>query len=70
MKYFIFFIIIAAASLGVYNATKISMTAPFEGESMIGMITLLASLCAIVLMVILLVSKRIEKKVKDHRNNV
>ena len=64
MKYFIFFIIIAASVFGVFNATKINLSAPFEGESMIGIITVLASLCAIVLMLILLVSKRIEQKAK------
>ncbi len=52
MKYFIYFIIIAAVGFGVLNATKINFEAPFEGESMVGIITLLASLCAIVLMVI------------------
>jgi hypothetical protein len=70
MRYFIFFIIIAATGFGIFNATKISFSAPFEGESMIGVITLLASLCAIILMVILLISKRIEQKVKAHKNNV
>lgn len=64
MKYFIYFIIIASAALGIFNATKINLNSPFEGESIVGLITVLASLCAIALMLILLVSRRIDEKVK------
>ena len=67
MKYFIYFIILAATALGIYNGTKINLSAPLEGESTVGLITVLASLCAIVLMLILLVSKRIEKTVKERK---
>jgi uncharacterized protein YacL len=67
MKYFSITIIIIATVLGFFNVSKIDTQAPFEGESIIALITLLASLCAIILMWILLVSKRIEEKVKKHR---
>lgn len=67
MKYFIYFIIVAAAGLGIFNASKININAPFEGESTVGLITVLASLCAIILMLILLVSRRIAQKVKGHK---
>lgn len=67
MKYFAYTIIALALILGVFNATKIDFNAPFEGESIVGVITLLASLCAIILMLILLVSKRIEQKVKGRK---
>jgi xanthine/uracil permease len=67
MKYFAIVIIVIAFGLGVFNITKINTQAPFEGESIVALITLLASLCAIVLMLILLVSKRIEEKVKTRK---
>ena len=67
MKYLTYIIIILAVVLGVFNATKIDLNAPFEGESIVGVITLLASLCAIILMLILLVSKKIEQKIKGKK---
>lgn len=65
MKYVAYLIIILAFILGVFNATKLDFNALFKGESIVGLITILASLCAIVLMLILLTSKRIEEKVKS-----
>lgn len=65
MKYVAYLIIILAFILGVFNATKLDFNALFEGKSIVGLITILASLCAIVLMLILLTSKRIEEKVKS-----
>tara|TARA_R110002049_G_scaffold65035_1_gene170939 strand:+ start:64096 stop:64305 length:210 start_codon:yes stop_codon:yes gene_type:complete len=60
-------IIIAAVLIGI-NATQINTEAPFEGESMIALITISASLCVILMMLILRVSKRIEQKVKQQKN--
>lgn len=65
MKYFAYTIIVLAFGLGIFNATKIDTNAPFEGESIVAIITIVAALCAILLMLILLVSKRIEEKVKQ-----
>ncbi|WP_203256259.1 hypothetical protein [Hyunsoonleella ulvae] len=67
MKYIAYTIIVLAFALGVYNATKLNFEALFEGESIVGLITILASCCAIFLMLILLTSKRIEEKVKQKR---
>lgn len=65
MKYLAIIIIILASGLGVFNATKINFEAPFEGDSIIGVITVVAALCAIMLMLILMVSKQIEAKMKN-----
>lgn len=67
MKYLAYIIIFIAFALGVFNATKLNFNALFEGESITGLITVLASLCAIVLMLILLTVKRIEAKVKNKK---
>lgn len=60
-------IIVLATAMAIFNATKIDFERPFEGDSMIAIITILAALCAIVLMLILKISKRIEQKVKKRK---
>lgn len=52
---------VIAVALIVFNATKLNFDALFEGESMIAIIVILASLCAIILLQILNTSKQIEK---------
>ncbi len=64
MKYLAYTIIAIALGLGIFNATQINLSAPFKGQSIVALITIMASLCAIVLMLILLTSKRIEEKIK------
>ncbi len=64
MKYLAYTIIVIALGLGIFNATQINLSAPFKGQSIVALITIMASLCAIVLMLILLTSKRIEEKIK------
>ncbi len=67
MKYFILFLIFAATGLLLFNMTKVDFSHPFEGESIIALITIVAALCVIVLMLILRTSKRIEQKVKNSK---
>ncbi|AUC82675.1 hypothetical protein [Lacinutrix sp. Bg11-31] len=55
---------IIAVVLIIYNATKLNFQEFFQGESMIAAITILASLCAILLLQVLRVSKKIEEKSK------
>ncbi|NNC51273.1 MAG: hypothetical protein HKO01_12150 [Flaviramulus sp.] len=67
MKILTFIISILALGLIIFNVTQIDMNAPFEGQSIIAIITVIASLCVILMMAILRISKRIEKKVKERR---
>ncbi|MBP0902623.1 hypothetical protein ACFSKN_06355 [Mariniflexile gromovii] len=67
MKIATIVISVLALALIIFNATQINFDTPFEGESMIALITILAALCAIVMMQILRISKRIEAKVKGRR---
>ncbi|WP_299548686.1 hypothetical protein [Seonamhaeicola sp.] len=60
-------IIVIASALAIFNTTKIDFEAPFKGDSMVAIITIVAALCAIILMVILRISKRIEQKVKERQ---
>ncbi|ULC59507.1 hypothetical protein MBM09_00675 [Flaviramulus sp. BrNp1-15] len=65
MKILTIILSILALGLIVFNFTKVDFNAPFEGESTIALITIVASLCVILMMAILRVSKRIEQKVKE-----
>lgn len=67
MKIITIIISLLAFALIVFNFTKVDFKAPFEGESVTALITILAGFCAILLMFILRISKRIEEKVKQRR---
>ncbi len=66
MKYFIVIFSIIAVLLIGYNVTLIDFKAPFNGQSTVALITILASLCALLLLQILRVSKKIETKIKGN----
>ena len=67
MKIFtIVFTIIAILLIG-YNCTQVSLNSPFEGQSIVALITIFTSLCAIALLQILRLSKKVDQKLK--RNN-
>jgi hypothetical protein len=67
MKISIIIISILGFGLAIFNFTKVNFDAPFEGESMTALITVVASLCVVLMMLILMVSKNIEQKVKGRR---
>ena len=62
MKIALYVIIGLASALLIFNLTKIDYSAPFEGNSMVGVISVVACLCAILLLVILLISRKIAEK--------
>ena len=62
MKYIILIFSIIAIALIAYNVTLLNFNNLFEGESTVALITILASLCALVLLQILRISKKIEDK--------
>lgn len=61
MKVFTLILSLIAVALIIFNATKLNFEALFKGESQIALITIIASLCVIVLLQILRISKKIEK---------
>ena len=67
MKILSIILSVIAFGLIIFNLTKVDFNAPFEGESIIAIITIVASLCVILMMAILRISKRIEQKVKQRR---
>ncbi|WP_304142519.1 MULTISPECIES: hypothetical protein [Mesoflavibacter] len=64
MKIFIHILTLLAVALIIFNATQLNLDALLEGQSLIALITIVASLCAIMLLQILRISKKIEAKSK------
>ena len=60
MKIFTWILTIVAIALIAFNATKLNFEALFAGESYTAIITIIAALCAIFLLQILRISKKIE----------
>jgi predicted membrane protein len=52
---------IIAAGLVIFNLTQIDYSNPLQGDSIVALITVITGLCAILLLTILRVSKKIEK---------
>lgn len=67
MRIFIYILILIATGLIIFNATKVDTTAAFEGDSLTAIITIMLLACAIVILLILSVSRRIEKKIKGKK---
>lgn len=59
---------VIALGLIAFNVTKLDFSRLFEGDSIVALITIVLSLCAILLLQILRISKRIEKLSKQKRN--
>lgn len=67
MKIFtILFTILAIASIA-FSITKIDMNDPFQGDSIIALIMIMGTLCALALVFILMTSKKIQEKQKNKR---
>ncbi|MDX1461420.1 MAG: hypothetical protein R3359_00065 [Marinirhabdus sp.] len=64
MKIFTYIVIAIAFGLLVFNATKIDLDHPFQGESTVASICVLAAACVIVLLLILRTSLAIQRKSK------
>ena len=55
-------LIVLAIALIAYNVTLLNFENLFEGDSIIALIGIVASLCAIVLLMIYIISKKIQRK--------
>lgn len=59
-------LILIALALIIYNATLLNFDNLLQGDSIIALIGIVASLCAVVLLVIFMSSKKIQKKINDN----
>lgn len=65
MKIFTIILIVLAVALIGYNATLINPDAPFEGDGLVAIIGIVSALCAVLLLSIFNLSKKIQQKIKD-----
>ncbi|GLU43071.1 hypothetical protein [Allomuricauda sp. NBRC 101325] len=63
-KTFAIVLIILALALIAYNVTMVNFNNPLQGDSTVALIGIVASLCAILLILIFMTSKKIENKLK------
>jgi len=64
MKVFNIIVLIVGVAIIIFNITKLDFEDLLSEDSQVALITILASACAILLMQILMISKKIEKKAK------
>lgn len=65
MKKLIYILGALALGLMVFNLFQINYNDPFVGDSLVAVIGLVASLCAIILLIILLLAKKIQRKIRN-----
>jgi len=65
MKIFTSILVFLALALIIFNITLLDFSHPLEGESMIAVIGVVASLCAVFILLIFRMSKSIEEKTKN-----
>jgi uncharacterized protein YneF (UPF0154 family) len=58
-------LIVIALALITYNVTLINFDAPLEGDSIIAIIGIVASLCAIILLLVFMAAKKVQKKLGE-----
>lgn len=66
MKIFTYIIFALAVVFIGFNATMLDFDNLFEGKSLIAIIGILATMCAVVLILIFNLSKAIDEKLKKH----
>ncbi|MEM7086409.1 MAG: hypothetical protein AAF489_09515 [Bacteroidota bacterium] len=64
MKILIYILMILGLGLIVFNASKLDLENPFLGDSGVAAIGILAAACAVLLMVILQISRKIKHRKK------
>ena len=65
MKIFTTILMVIALGLVLFNCTLLDFKKPLEGNSMVALIGIAASLCAIFILLIFRMSKKIEEKLKN-----
>lgn len=65
MKIFTTLLIIVAIALIVFNITLLDFNKPLEGDSFVALVGVIASFCAVFILLIFKMSKKIEQKLKN-----
>jgi hypothetical protein len=65
MKIYTYVLIIIATLLCIYNATKLDFENLLQGDSLVALISIVASLCAVLILLIFMTSKKIQDKLNN-----
>lgn len=65
MKIFTNILVLLAVSLLIFNITLIDFTNPFDGDSAVAFIGVVASFCAVLILLIFRISKKIVEKINE-----
>jgi len=65
MKIFIYTLVVLAIALIIFNITLLDFSNLFEGDSMVALIGIAASFCAVFILLIFRMSKMVEEKLND-----
>jgi VIT1/CCC1 family predicted Fe2+/Mn2+ transporter len=65
MKIFTSILVVLALALIVFNITLLDFNNLFEGDSMVALIGIAASFCALFILIIFRMSKMVEEKMND-----
>jgi hypothetical protein len=65
MKIFTTLLIFVAIALIIFNVTLLDFNHPLEGNSMVALIGIAAAFCAVFILLIFKMSKKIEEKLKN-----
>jgi hypothetical protein len=65
MKIFTTILILIAVALIIVNVTVLDFNKPFEGDSLVALIGIAAAFCAVFILLIFRMSKRIEELLKN-----
>ncbi len=65
MKIFTGILVFLALALVIFNITLIDFKNPFQGDSIVAFIGVAASSCAVLILLIFRLSKKIEEKMKN-----
>ncbi|MCX2681276.1 hypothetical protein OOZ15_15090 [Galbibacter sp. EGI 63066] len=65
MRIFTILLILFAVAMIAVNVTMLNFDNPFQGDSLIAIIGIVAALCAVLLLIIFNQSKKIQQKIKE-----
>lgn len=65
MKVFTTILIVLAIGLIIFNVAMLDFEKPFEGDSVVALIGVAAAFCAVFILLIFKMSKKIEEKLKN-----
>jgi hypothetical protein len=66
MKIFTNILVLLAVALLIFNITLIDFQNPFQGDSVVAFVGVVASFCAVLILLIFRMSKKIVEKMNDN----